>query len=153
MAKQKSKLTAPGGGAANEGHTTITGTFNGKIDDASFQAPDIPNQPWMADPIIFAGVSFRGDGERPGVYFRLKFSDFMNVWHEIEVSRVDCFMNFPSVLARLVNLGYCMDITNPEAVKQIQRRLTLMRIDPKVMKEFIKKAQAASSSTETRPVN
>lgn len=153
MAKQKSKLTAPGGGAANEVPTKITGVFNEKIDNAGFQAPDIPNQPWMADPINFVGVTFRGDGERPGVYYRLEFPDFMNVWHAIEVSRADCFMNFPSVLARLVNLGYCMDITNPEAVKQIQRRLTLMRIDPKVMKEFIKKAQAASSSTETRPVN
>lgn len=153
MAKRNSKLTAPGGDAADQTPTEIKGHINATIGDGGFIAPEIPKQPWMADQIICSGVSFRGEGEHPGVFFRLKFIDFMNVVREIEVSRVDCFMNFPSVLARLVNLGYCMDITNPEAIKQIQRRLTLLRIDPKAMKDSIKKAQAASRSTETRSFN
>lgn len=143
MVKKKSTIAVPGSENATQGPTVIEGDLSGNIGKGGFRAPEISKEPWIADPILFSGVSYRGDGEHPGVYYRLKFADFMNIVREIEVSRVDCFMNFPSVLARLVNAGYCMDITNPEAIKQIQRRLTLLRIDPKAMKDCIKKAQAA----------
>lgn len=112
-----------------------------KIDNEFFQAPLISTEPWLADPIYFSGVnSTEKDGRRLTSY-RLVFLDFMSIQREIHVSRTDCYMNFQKVIEQLVEAGYCFDVTNPEAIRQLQRRLTLLRIDPRA---FEAKAQTPS---------
>lgn len=75
------------------------------------------NQPghpdWLFDPIGITGVELLGDtiatdeaANNSKVIFTIQFADFMSLNRSIKVNREDIYLNWPSVLARLIKSGY-----------------------------------------------
>ena len=74
----------------------------------------------------------------------------MNVLVKLEIPRLDIYLNFTKVLAALVNAGYRFDVTNPEALRAIQRHLAMLRVNPEVLKKAISEAETEKANM-TKP--
>lgn len=118
-----------------------TNNMNLSIGDEGFICPGIPQEPWLADPIEITGVSATVINGKSQIIYKVKFTNFMNMLVKLEIPRLDIYLNFTQVLAALVNAGYRFDVTNPEALRAIQRHLAMLRVNPEVLQKAISEAE------------
>ena len=116
------------------------------IGDEGFVCPGIPQEPWLADPIEITGVLSSVIKGNLQIIYKVKFTNFMNVLVKLEIPRLDIYLNFTKVLAALVNAGYRFDVTNPEALRAIQRHLAMLRVNPEVLKKAISEAETEKAN-------
>ena len=101
------------------------------IKNLQFKSKEIQQEPWIANRITVKGVVV---GEK-GFEYEIVFRNFLGALTKTKISRSDCFVNFPKVIAQLTGGGYMYDVKNPKALEAIQAYLTSIHLEPGDLKK------------------